>query len=382
MLDPAPAGEGVVNGSEPMDLDSLRAQLHEIDDELLELVARRQRVAAEVGRVKRESGGPPRDYVQEREVVERARAVADRLGLSGNLAEKLLLLLIESSLTVQEKGHVAARRAGGGKRVLVIGGAGKMGRWFVRFLESQSYQVEIADPAGALDGRGHVADWRRSTLDHDLVVVAAPLRESNRILEQLAEQPPRGLIFDIGSLKTPLRSGLQALVDAGAKVTSLHPMFGPDTELLSGCHVIFVDLGVPEALREAREIFASTMAVRVNMDLDGHDRLIAYVLGLSHALNIAFFTALADSGEAAPRLDGISSTSFDRQLQVAGRIADENPHLYFEIQALNDYGTEALASLLHAVERLRSVVRAGDEEAFVSLMRRGREYLGGLRRET
>ena len=32
-----------------------------------------------------------------------------------------------------------------------------------------------------------------------------------------------------------------------------------------------------------------------------HDRLIAYVLGLSHALNISFFTALARSGEAAPR---------------------------------------------------------------------------------
>ena len=29
------------------------------------------------------------------------------------------------------------------------------------------------------------------------------------------------------------------------------------------------------------------------MGLDEHDRLIAYVLGLSHALNIAFFTALA-----------------------------------------------------------------------------------------
>ena len=36
-------------------------------------------------------------------------------------------------------------------------------------------------------------------------------------------------------------------------------------------------------------------------------------------------------------------------------------------------------SLLHAVERLRSVVRAGDEAAFVALMQRGREYLGGLR---
>jgi prephenate dehydrogenase len=35
-------------------------------------------------------------------------------------------------------------------------------------------------------------------------------------------------------------------------VTSLHPMFGPDTELLSGRHVIFIDLGNAEALSEAQ----------------------------------------------------------------------------------------------------------------------------------
>jgi chorismate mutase / prephenate dehydrogenase len=111
------------------------------------------------------------------------------------------------------------------------------------------------------------------------------------------------------------------------------------------------------------------------MDLESHDRLIAYVLGLSHALNIAFFTALADSGEAAPRLATLSSTTFDAQLQVAAKVAGENPDLYFEIQQLNDYGTESLSALLLAVERLRSVVRAGDVAGFRALMERGKSYL-------
>ncbi|HUS68325.1 MAG TPA: prephenate dehydrogenase dimerization domain-containing protein, partial [Kofleriaceae bacterium] len=187
----------------------------------------------------------------------------------------------------------------------------------------------------------------------------------------------RGLVFDIGSLKSPLRAGLLALRAAGARVTSVHPMFGPDTELLSGRHVLFIDLGVPEATREARELFAPTMAVTSEMDLESHDRLIAYVLGLSHALNLAFFTALAESGEAAPQLARLSSTTFDNQLAVASRVAAENPHLYFEIQHLNDYGTESLAALLYAIERVRSVVRAGDESGFVALMERGRAYLSG-----
>jgi chorismate mutase/prephenate dehydrogenase len=183
-------------------------------------------------------------------------------------------------------------------------------------------------------------------------------------------------VFDIGSLKSPLRRGLRALADAGARVTSIHPMFGPDTELLSGRHVIFVDLGVADATRAARDLFASTMVEQVAMDLESHDRLIAYVLGLSHALNIAFFTALAESGETAPRLATLSSTTFDEQLGVASRVAGENPKLYFEIQSLNDYGTEALTALLYAMERIRSLVRAGDEHGFTALMERGRQYLG------
>jgi chorismate mutase/prephenate dehydrogenase len=261
--------------------------------------------------------------------------------------------------------------------VLVIGGAGKMGRWFARFLLAQGFDVEVADPSGPVDGFAHRADWRTGALDHDIVIVAAQLRASSEILHAMAARPPRGLIFDIGSLKSPLRSGLHALVAAGARVTSVHPMFGPDTELLSGRHVVFVDLGVPGATAEARELFASTLAVQTELGLEAHDRLIAYILGLSHALNIAFFTALAESGETAGLLTAISSTTFEHQLGVARRVADENPHLYFEIQSLNDYGTESLSALLYAVERLRSVVRAGDEAGFTALMERGRAYLGG-----
>ena len=198
---------------------------------------------------------------------------------------------------------------------------------------------------------------------------------ANGILERLAEIGPPGLVFDIGSLKSPVRSGLAALARAGVRVTSVHPMFGPDTELLSGEHVIFVDVGCPEATKEAEALFASTMATRVRMDLESHDRVIAFVLGLSHALNIAFFTALAGSGETAPRLADVSSTTFEAQLDVARRLAGENPHMYFEIQSLNEYGDIALRELVEAAERVRETVEAGDESAFVALMSAGRDYL-------
>ena len=360
-----------------MTLEELRARLNELDHRLLQLVSERQGLADEIARVKRATGHPLRDYARERQVILRARANADALGVSPGLAEELMHLLIRESLTKQERAHVAAQGRGSGRSALVIGGGGKMGRWFAHFLESQGYRTMIADPAGPVEGFEHFSDWHGAPLEQDLIIVATQLKTANEILGELALRKPPGIILDIGSLKTPLRQGLNALRDAGCRVTSLHPMFGPDTVLLSNRHVIFIDLGSAEALARAQELFASTMAERVVMSLDEHDRLIAYVLGLSHALNIAFFTALAESGEAAPRLAKLSSTTFDAQIDVARNVSEENPKLYFEIQSLNDYGLESLHLLRDAVDRLWHAVSNKEEAAFVAMMTRGREYLEG-----
>jgi chorismate mutase / prephenate dehydrogenase len=358
-----------------MNLDELREELTELDGQLLDLVARRQALSQKVAAVKRASGRATRDFAREREVILRARTAAQRLGISPDLAESLLRQLIQSSLATQEQARVAAHAQGSGKRALVIGGRGKMGGWFAEFLASQGFRVTVADPAAGPPGFDQVSDWQTTALDHDLIVLATPLGATAQLLHSLAERAPRGLIFDLGSLKTPLRAGLHALVEAGCRVTSVHPMFGPNTELLSGRHVIFIDLGDAQALAEAQELFAPTMAERVVMDLDEHDRLIAYVLGLSHALNIAFFTALADSGEAALRLAKLSSTTFDAQLEVASLVASESPELYYEIQSSNEYGVESLVALQKAVQRLVAAVQDKNSSEFAALMTRGRAYL-------
>ncbi len=358
-----------------MNLDELRTALTDLDGQLVELVARRQALSEQVAAVKRSTGRATRDFGREREVILRGRNAALKLGVPPDLAESLLRLLIQSSLATQEQARVAAQGHGTGKCALVIGGHGKMGAWFAEFLASQGFRVAIADPRGGMPGFDTVSDWQNDALDFDVIVLATPLSATTPLLEFLARRAPRGLIFDLGSLKTPLRAGLDSLVRAGCRVTSLHPMFGPDTELLSGRHVIFIDLGNPEALQEAQELFAPTMAERVVMGLDEHDRLIAYVLGLSHALNIAFFTALADSGEAAPRLARLSSTTFDAQLEVASRVAAESPDLYFEIQHLNEYGGESLLALQQAVARLVATVKSGNAAEFTAIMNRGRAYL-------
>jgi chorismate mutase / prephenate dehydrogenase len=358
-----------------MTLEQLRLRLTQVDRELIALIADRQRIVAEIGAHKIRNAVPTRDYEREREVLKGARDQAQALGLEADLAEKIMESLIQASLTHQERSRVAAHTGGAGKRVLIIGGGGKMGAWFASFLSSQGFGVEIADPVGSREGFRDIGDWRLNPLTHDMIVVATPIKTTSEVLDELAERRPPGLIIDIGSLKTPLRAALKRLVATGCRAASMHPMFGPDTQLLSGRHVIFVDLGVPGATAEARSLFASTMAEQIEMSLEDHDRLIAYVLGLSHALNLAFFTALAESGELVPRLKKMSSTTFDAQLKVASLVATDNPHLYFEIQALNDYGSISLDALRAAAERIQKLVKDKDEGGFVELMEAGRRYL-------
>jgi len=361
-----------------MNLDELRSDLSAVDRQLVEVIARRQKIVADIGRHKRGSGRATRDYEREKDVLEMARTQAAALDVDPDLADDIMSSLIQASLASQEKDRVAAEGKGDGRRVLVIGGAGKMGGWFVNFFRSQGFSTDVAD-TGVHDSPGNFSDWRAAGVDYDVIVVATPLAVSDEILKALAVKKPTGLIFDIGSLKTPLRDWLAALRQQDCKVASLHPMYGPDTELLSGRHLIFVDVGSAEATANAKELFASTMVEQLDMGLDDHDRLIAYVLGLSHALSVAFFTALAESGEAAPKLATMSSTTFDAQLLVSAAVARDNPYLYFEIQNLNEFGLQPLEALCESVDRVRRLVANGDEAGFVELMKKGRDYMA-LRR--
>ncbi|MDE0002025.1 MAG: prephenate dehydrogenase/arogenate dehydrogenase family protein, partial [Rhodospirillaceae bacterium] len=224
-----------------MSLDDLRERLSAVDRELISLVARRQKVVAEVSAHKMRTGTATRDYARERRVIESARRQASALGLDTEVVEQVMHALIRSSLTHQEQERVAAESAGIGKSALIIGGSGKMGGWMAGFLASQGYRVHLADPRKPKLPYPWIPSWERSDLEQDIIVVATPIKTTAEILHSLAERRPRGLVIDVGSLKTPLKSGFEALIDAGCRVASIHPMYGPNTRLLSGRHVIFVD---------------------------------------------------------------------------------------------------------------------------------------------
>lgn len=359
----------------PDALATLRAQLDRVDASLIQALASRQSLVAEIGRIKHAAGKPLRDFQREREVLAHVRARAQQHGLPPDLAAEIMKLAIEASLATQEGDRLKLDARGDGRQALVFGGNGKMGRWFVRFLAAQGFGVESIDPFGQADECPRATDRKHAIHGADVIVLATPMHATLALLQELAACAPRGLVFDIASLKSPLQEGLYAARAAGLKICSLHPMFGPSVNLLSDRHVVLCDLGCAPAIESARSLFAPTSAQLVELSLQQHDHLMAWVLGLSHACNIVFLDALARSGVAAEVLQDISSTTFDRQLRVATSVANEDPALYHMIQHLQPHRGEVLASLRASLDRLAAASARPAPDDFTAMFTVARSYL-------
>ena len=126
-------------------LEGLRERIGRLDREIVAKAAERIALAREAGELKRQAQRPIVDYAQERSVLDRARSAAAETGLDGAVAESVIAALIRASVTAQDRDSVRRAAVGAGQTAVVVGGEGRMGRWFVRFLADQGYVT------GALD---------------------------------------------------------------------------------------------------------------------------------------------------------------------------------------------------------------------------------------
>lgn len=350
------------------ELEEVRRRIRQLDGELVERAAERVRLARRVGEIKRASGRAVIDYAQERRVLEAAGAAAAERGLAPEVAEDLLARLIRAAVTIQEEDGLRHAGTGRGKQAVVLGGAGRMGRWMGRFLEAQGWQVAIADPAAPPEedrlGRERLAAA-------DLVVAATPPGRTAAVYGEWCAAPPAGVVVDIASIKTPLVAPIRALQAAGARVASIHPMFGPSAVLLRGADVVVCDTGDGEATAAVEALFAPTTAHLVRLPLEEHDRLMADLLSLAHAAAIAFALALPAAEHP------VHSITFQALEQVAATVVRESPDVYYEIQAENPHSAAAVARLVAALERLSAVLAAGDRAAFAELLAEGRRRTPG-----
>lgn len=353
-------------------LDGLRARIAAVDARLVALVAERLALVHEIGAAKRTGGLPVRSYGTETEVLERLRHLAGVHRLDERVADALGEVLIGESVRAQEEAH--ARPTVPAQRILLVGGAGKMGRWLVRFFSVQGHEVVTCDPAGPVPGVPSVDDLALGVRSADAVLVATPLAAGARVLADVLALHPRALVADIFSLKSHVVDLLRDAAAGGLRVASLHPLFGPGVRTLSGRVLAVCECGNPAAVDAAAALWGETALTITRLPVEHHDRYMMYVLGLSHLSAILFFTTLARGPHSYAELARLASTTFLKEARTAVEVARENPRLYHEIQHLNDHSAALFAEVRGALAELEAAALDADPQRFIACMERGRAF--------
>jgi chorismate mutase/prephenate dehydrogenase len=313
-----------------------------------------------------------RNLKVEDQVLARYASRAKEAGISEEISKQIAMLLIRESVEAQLRIPQVVEP----KKITIVGGSGKMGAWFSRFFAQRGHEILVNDIISSTVFPFE-NNLRRAIKHSDIVVVAAPISDSPAILKSVLDLKPKGLVFDLSSIKEPVIKLLRNAVEKGERVCSVHPMFGPEAVSMLERNLLLCDCGSPEAIKETKELFTSAGANISVIPIETHDELIAYVLGMSHALNIAFFDALGKSGHSFEELKIAASTTFNDQVVNSRRVAKEDPEMYYEIQHLNPHNVVALDKLLKAMEEVRSAAKEKDSDEFNHIMKKGKEYFGG-----
>ena len=200
-------------------LEHLREQIDRIDQQLVDLLAQRLRVVEQVTAVKQQDDLPTFHPAREENLISARRAQATQAGLDPDYVEDLFRTVLRHS-RVGQLNTLSRRSVRPGAKVLIVGGRGKMGRFFTDWFRQSDYEVRILDRE----------DWpqaRSLAAGMDLCLLAVPIGVTPSVASQIAlHLPPDCVLADITSLK---RKPLEAMLEGCAgPVVGPAPVVRPD----------------------------------------------------------------------------------------------------------------------------------------------------------
>ena len=372
-----------VNDMSKQGLNQLRDKIAQVDRQILNLVQQRLEYAVEVGELKRKMNLPVKDYKVEKAVWERNLKTASELGMYKELSKELSHLLVKYAVHIQDENRNRSNLSASesGKKTLIVGGGGQMGQWFCQYFNSFGHKVKIWDPFAkpALDKINRARETDKLVQEfreHDLIILATPIAQTADVIAKIVESKTSALVFDVCSLKEPLIPIVKAAREQGIKIGSIHPMFGPDAQMLAGRNLVLCTFEDNDMVfDEILELFQDTTAQILKIPIENHDELMSIVLGSSHFVNLLFGQFLSQCGYPLSDLNKFASTTFRTQLAVSEPVVHENQNLYFDIQTLNQYSAKMLTKMREEFDKLAGSIENNEKNIFLGLMNQSRKFL-------
>ena len=271
------------------------------------------------------------------------------------------------------------------KRLLIIGGTGKMGGWLAKFFKDKGFEVLISgrslqktrDTAEKL-GVGYAYPYVEAVKEADMVAVSTPIQATPKIVLEVAPHLKKeAILFDLASIKKDVLPALEKAQTYNIHALSLHPMFGPGAKTVKNKNILVIPVTrKTEVLDVVLKPFLLDGAKIVFVeDAETHDKTVALTLALPHFLNMVFGGVLASTGIEIEKIKSFGGSTFRFQLMLTEEVFQEDPKLYAEIQTNNKYFPQILEKLVRQVEELKKTVLEGKIEEFTDFFSRIREFL-------
>lgn len=353
----------------PEELDALRRQIDELDSELVSILAKRANLTRQVGQYKSQTGLPIYVPSREAELLAKRRLEAEQLGVSPALVEDLLRRIMRESYQTQNNEYLCTAPQLG--KVVVIGGAGSLGRLFVAMFRRSGYQVEVLE----------TEDWPNADsilAGAGMVMVAVPIKHTEAVIQRLTQLPEECVLVDITSTK---RAPLAAMLAAHkGPVVGLHPMFGPDVASLVKQVVVVCDGQGQAQYQWLLEQIRIWGAVLHQSDAQQHDDAMAFIQVMRHFCSFVYGAHLAGEDPDLEKLVMFSSPIYRLELAMVGRLFAQDPQLYADIIFDNSDSIELLkrfqVRFAEAMQLLNNRDKAGFIQQFNSISDWFGDYAG------
>ncbi|MGY4677051.1 bifunctional chorismate mutase/prephenate dehydrogenase [Pasteurella sp. P03HT] len=348
-------------------LKELRAKIDQVDRELLQLLATRLDLVKQVGEVKHQHGLPI--YVPEREaeMLKDRREEAEALGISADLIEDVLRRVMRESYTRENQfGFKTVNPAV--RKIVIVGGRGKLGSLFARYFMLSGYQVEVLEQE----------DWQCAAnilKETDVVIVSVPIAKTVETITRL--QPfltENMLLADLTSVK---RAPLTAMLNVhNGAVVGLHPMFGPDIASMAKQVIVRCDGRFAERYQWLIEQMQMWGATCYAVDADEHDHSMTYVQALRHFSTFANGLHLSKQPVALASLLALSSPIYRLELAMIGRLFAQDAELYADIIMDKPENLAVIESLKQSYEESLAFFKQDNKQGFIDSFNQVKQWFG------
>ena len=253
----------------------------------------------------------------------------------------------------------------------IIGGRGEMGKYFTEFFERNGFKVIVS-------GRRTKLTNLQLTKKADVVIVSVPIGVTEKVIKQVAPHVKKsGVLMDFTSLKV---FPMEAMKGCKGSYLGCHPMFGPTISI--GGQMVVLCKGRGDKWFKWWKNLLEKNKVEVKMlTAAKHDKLMAYIQSLTHFSYLGLADVLKNSGLKLSDLLEYESPVYRLRLDFMGRILNQDPNLYAQIQVQNPDSLKVMKKLMSASESWLEMVEKKDVKKFEKKFNELSKYFGNFKKK-